>query len=539
MPRRGRPSGYVIICNLESPRAFRKFQMTSQLSFLDAMEQPRLDALFKPDQIFESEDADFVCRLTEDTRFDRKSGRIDGKGLAVCLSGFGNGPAVEGGVVAVGIEKDGRVTGCRHLTEARLQEIESAGRDRCPDGRFATRRLAIQNEKGESDFLVLIRMHYVEGRLISLTNDEAYCRQGDKCRQLTDSEKQEIRISKGERSFELEAVSLSYPEEFRLHDIANFVSRIRQDRDGSADIPSERLLQSLRLGKVVNGSFVPNNVCTLMFANDPQQVFPGSYIHFLRYNGTEAKSGSDYNVIKDRMIQGTVLEVIREAASVLDANLREFTTRRNGKFYSVPEYPRDAWYEAIVNAVCHRSYHARSSPVFIKMFDDRLTIESPGSFMPSVTPENLFHKPRNPFLMFVLREFGEVRCISEGTARIFREMSDANLPRPEFRGTENSVSVTFRNEIANRTNSLDSEAYKVLGEAISFSLDDDEKKIVNYVIENEKINVSDALRILSTTYWHTAKGKLRRLVDRGILDFHSSKTRDPNAFYSIRTRGEE
>lgn len=498
------------------------------------MEKPRLDALFKPDQIYECDDGEFIARLTEDTRFDRKSGRVDGNGLATCLSAFGNGPAVEGGVIAVGIEKDGRVTGCKHLSEAKLQEIETAGRDRCPDGRFATRRINVQNLNGEDDFLILIRVYYVEGRLVSLTNDEAYCRQGDRSRRLTDSEKQEIRISKGERSFELETSTLQYPDDFRNQDIANFVSRIRKAREGSDDIPAEKILQSLRLGKVINEEFVPNHVCDLMFANDAQQVFPGAYVHFLRYSGTVAKSGSEYNVIKDRMIEGSVLEVIRETASVLDANLREFTTFHNGKFYAVPEYPRDAWYEAIVNAVCHRSYHARTSPVFVRMFDDKLVIENPGAFMPSVSPENLFHKPRNPFLMFVLREYGEVRCISEGTARIFREMQEAKLPKPEFQGNENAVTVTFKNEIANRTNSLDSEAYKVLGEALSFSLDDDEKKIVNYVIEHQRINVSDALRILATTYWHTAKAKLSRLVDRNILEFHSTKQRDPNAFYTLR-----
>jgi ATP-dependent DNA helicase RecG len=506
----------------------------TQLSLLEIMERPRLDALFKPDQIYEADDGQFISQLPEDTRFDRKSGRVDGNGLAICLSAFGNGPAVEGGVVAVGIEKDGRVTGCKGLSEGKLQEIETAGRDRCPDGRFATRRVNVTNEKGESDFLILIRVYYVEGRLVCLTNDDAYCRQGDRCRRLSDSEKQEIRISKGERSFELETSTLKYPDEFRSQDMANFVSRIRKAREGSDDIQPERILQSLRLGKVINGQFVPNHVCDLMFANDAQQAFPGAYVHFLRYNGTVAKSGSEYNVIKDRMIEGTVLDVIQETASVLDANLREFTTFRDGKFYSVAEYPRDAWYEAVVNAICHRSYHARNSPIFVRMFDDRLVIESPGAFMPSVTPENLFHKPRNPFLMFVLREYGEVRCISEGTARIFREMSEARLPKPIFQGNENAVTVTFKNEIANRTNSLDSEAYKVLGEALSFSLDEDERKIVNYVIENQRINVSDALRILSTTYWHTAKAKLTRLVSRNILEFNSSKHRDPNAYYSMR-----
>lgn len=508
--------------------------MSDQLSFLEILERPTLDALFKPDQIFESDDGDFITRLTEDTRFDRKSGRIDAQGLAVCLSAFGNGPAVEGGVIAVGIEKNGRVSGCKSLSEAKLQQIETAGRDICPDGRFNTRRLAIANDAGEPDFLILIRVFYVESRLVALTNGDAYCRQADKSRRLTDTEKQEIRISKGERSFELEPSTLKYPDDFREQDIANFVSRIRATRDGSDEIPAIQIMQSMRLGKVVGGEFQPNNVCVLMFAKDVRQVFPGSYVHFLRYNGTEARSGSEYNVVKDRVVEGTILDIIKDTASVLDANLREFTEFRSGKFYSVPEYPRDAWYEMIVNAICHRSYHARTVPVFVKMFDDHLVVESPGSFMPSVTPDNLFHKPRNPFLMFVLREYGEVRCISEGTARMIREMSDAKLPKPIFRGSDNSVSVTIKNEVANRTNSLDTEAYRVLGEAIAFALDPDEKKIVNYVIENGRINVSDALRILSTTYWHTAKAKLQRLVSRNVLDFHSSKQRDPNAFYALK-----
>lgn len=227
------------------------------------------------------------------------------------------------------------------------------------------------------------------------------------------------------------------------------------------------------------------------------------------------------------------MEVIRGAASAVDSNIREFTEFRNGKFYPCPEYPHDAWYELIVNAVVHRSYHDKNTPIFIKMFDDHFVVESPGAFMPQVTPENLFHKPRNPFLMFALREYGEVRLIGEGTQRIKREMNEAHLPAPRYAGTNHSVTAALYNEIANRTNSLDSEAYKILGEALSFSLDGDERRLVNFVIENKTIKPTDALRVLSTTYWQTARAKLQRLVDRGIFDFHSSKKRDPNSYYTL------
>ncbi len=295
----------------------------------------------------------------------------------------------------------------------------------------------------------------------------------------------------------------------------------------------DRDIPSTRLGRIKDGKFLPNNVCALTFAKDPRQVFAGAYVHFLRYNGTIEKTGKDYNVIKDRIIDGTILEIIASASSTLDSNLREFTEFRGGKFYQTPEYPHDAWYEVIVNACVHRSYHTRTMPIFIKMFDDHLSVESPGGFMPSVTPENLFHKPRNPFLMFILREFGEVRCISEGTKRIKRELSEAHLPTIKYDADHNHVSATLYNDVANRTNSLDSEAYKALGEAIAFSLDADERRIVNFVIEHGRINASDALRILSTTYWHTAQAKLQRLVDRNVLDFISKKHRDPKSHYVL------
>jgi ATP-dependent DNA helicase RecG len=508
--------------------------MTTQLSLLESLERPTIEALIKPDQIFQSDDQKLVTTHPENTRFERKSARIHPAELAVCLSAFGNGPAVEGGVVAIGIEKDGTVAGCKSVGETKWRELEFMGRDSCPDGRFTANRLEVVNCKGERDFIIRARIFYVEDRLVDLTNGTAYCRESDRSRKLTDLEKQEVRINKGERAFELEGCALAYPDDFRVDEIKRFATRVREERDGSSEIPDIEILQSVRLGKIKEGRLVPNNVCALMFAKDPQQIFPGSYIHFLRYNGTEEKSGREYNVIKDRQIGGTILEIIRDSAATLDANLREFTTRASGKFYTVPEYPRDAWYELIVNACVHRSYHAKTQPIFIKMFDDHLVVESPGAFMPMVTPENLFHKPRNPFLMFVLREFGEVKCISEGTKRIKREMNEARLPAPRFVGAQQSVTATLFNEIANRTNSLDSEAYKILGEAISFSLDADERKIVNLAIEKGHINVSDALRILSTTYWHTAKAKLQRLVDRGILEYISSKSRDPNSYYRLR-----
>lgn len=352
--------------------------MTTQLDLLEWMEKPTLEALVKPDIVFESDDWSFVVNHPENTRFERKSAKIDPKDLAVCLSAFGNGPAVEGGVVAIGIEKNGAVSGCSGVSGAKLQELEFMGRDSCPDGKFTTKRLAVVNQKGQDDFIILARVPYVEARLVALTNGQAYCRESDRSRLLTDSEKDEIRINKGERAFELEPCSLIYPDDFQMPEVRRFALKVLAARGSSASITDEEVLESMRLGRIREGKFVPSNICALMFAKDTQRVFPGAYVHFLRFEGVEEKSGSEFNVIKDRMYAGTVLDVIAETSQAVDAALREFTEFKSGKFHQVPEYPRDAWYELIVNAVVHRSYHAKTQPIFLKLFDDHLEIESPG-----------------------------------------------------------------------------------------------------------------------------------------------------------------
>jgi ATP-dependent DNA helicase RecG len=507
--------------------------VAQQLSFLEILERPSVEALVKADHVFATDDWKFVVGHPENARFDRKSARIDPRSLAECLSAFGNGPAIEGGVVAIGIENDGSVTGCEHVGDGKVQQLELMGRDHCNTGRFVTNRLQVVNDKGRPDFIIRARVNFVEDRLVELTNGTAYCRESDRSRRLTEAEKQEMRINKGERAFELEACPLKYPDDFRTKLIGNFATRIRAARNGSTDTSDENILVAMRLGKMAEGKFIPNNVCAIIFATDPRQVFPGAYIHFLRYTGNEEKTGKDYNVVKDRIIDGSILEIIRDASSVVEANLREFTLFHGGKFLQTPEYPRDAWYELLVNACVHRSYHAKTEPIFVKLFDDHLSVENPGGFMPSITPDNFFHKPRNPFLMFALREFGEVRLIGEGTRRIRRELLEAKLPSIVYRADHNHVAATIFNDVANRTNSLDSEAYQALGEAIAFSLDADERRIVNYVIEHKRINASDALRILSTTYWHTANAKLKRLVQRNILDFVSKKHRDPKSHYVL------
>ena len=87
---------------------------------LDLLDKPSIEALYSQDQIYDVDDQTLFTRLTEDHRFDRKSARIQPKELAKYLSAFGNGPNVDGGVLAIGVENDGTITGCATLEPDRL-----------------------------------------------------------------------------------------------------------------------------------------------------------------------------------------------------------------------------------------------------------------------------------------------------------------------------------------------------------------------------------------------------------------------------------
>ena len=100
-----------------------------------------------------------------------------------------------------------------------------------------------------------------------------------------------------------------------------------------------------------------------------------------------------------------------------------------------------------------------------------------------------------------------VQCAHEGTRRIRDSMAKLGLPAPIFQermSTSALVRVTLRNDVEHRVQFVDSDAFRVLGEALSSTLDAFEKRIVNFIAENGTINVTEAARI-GGKRWHRAK----------------------------------
>jgi ATP-dependent DNA helicase RecG len=114
-----------------------------------------------------------------------------------------------------------------------------------------------------------------------------------------------------------------------------------------------------------------------------------------------------------------------------------------------------------VNAVLHRDYRLNRD-IFIRIFDDRIEVENPGTFPGTITSGNIARagsKARNPLLVNNLREFPNAPNIDagEGVRMMFAEMAAAMLYPPQYsQNTDAAVeSVTLTLLNSNRVSVWD------------------------------------------------------------------------------------
>lgn len=517
-----------------------------QLDFLAEIEAP-IDALLRPDDMFDRLDAKLLVRFKEDRRIERKPAQFQPSALGNYFSMWAN-TSPDGGIVIVGMSNDGSFEGLDSLGTERINALEVSHTIYAPDAICRYKRVAVKNARGRADFVLAIRVFYHPTLVVMNNRSEAYVRQGDRCHKMTADEIRELRSDKREISTEREPCNLDYPREFNRSAIREFAADVRKKKDWDVDHTEEDVLELMKLGRNINGRFIPSVACALLFANSPRDVAPGCRVRFQRFDGDKEGTGERWNAVKEEDVDGTIPEIIDGAAKVIRAQLRTFSRLepRSGKFFAQPEYPPTAWYEAIVNACAHRSYGEglRNTPIFVKMFDNRLVIESPGPFPPFVNPENIYesHNPKNPFLMEALRYMELVKCAHEGTRRMRDTMNAMNLPSPEFKQDQVGhflVRVTLRNNVHQRKAWVDTDVTDLVGSLVAQTFNEKEKRVLNFVAEHRVISVSDAQRLTGMN-WHSSKKLLMRLVETRILERLARKgvSHDTTARFVLRRPGE-
>lgn len=188
---------------------------------------------------------------------------------------------------------------------------------------------------------------------------------------------------------------------------------------------------------------IPTVVGLLVTGKSPRDHLPGSYVQFLRIDGTRLT----HDVIDSAEIGGAIPDLLRRLDEKLAAHNRtsvDFASRFRELRGSA--YPMESLQQIVRNAVMHRSYDTTNAPVHVYWYSDRIEVMNPGGPYGRVTAANFGDAGmvdyRNPNLASAMKVLGFVQRFGIGIALAREQLVSAGHEEPHFEVGGNNVRVT-------------------------------------------------------------------------------------------------
>ena len=348
----------------------------------------------------------------------------------------------------------------------------------------------------------------------------AYLRVGNTNRQMTEYEVFGYLSSRDQPKQDEEILTDAAMDDLDTRLLDDYLAKLRQARPGAGflDGPQEELLTRLHVASHDGETIRPTLAGLLTFGKYPQEFLPQIMITFVQYYGTteEEKTPQGARFVDSRRFEGPIPEMIDQAERYAFAAMRKAALIDGVFRREIPEYPPAALREAIANAVAHRDYspYVRGSYIQIRMFADRLEVQSPGGLFGNVTVENIEEEQstRNARLMRLMEDVHIVENRGSGIGDMLQAMREANLEPPRFADRRTSFLVTLRNHTL-----MTPEAIEWLNQFAHIQLDDRQRLVLVYLRQHKQITNSDYRR-LNHVDAATAGQELRGLVQARLVE---------------------
>ena len=419
------------------------------------------------------------------------------------LSGMAN---ADGGTVLVGVEADKSVTGIPYDPEE-LRTIIQAPQN------LLRPQLNPSCEKVRLGNLQLLKFEVASGlEIYRIAGGRSFYRIATETASLPGDQIHALKEAKKNVFFERQQALNATWFDLDGDLITAFVNRTQAGKD-----PQALLSQTYHLLDLSRGLPCPNMAALLLFARDSSRWHPRAGIDFVKYEGTDRQHGSSLNVVKRIRFEAPLVKLIDEAVGRIKEHIRERTILHDLFFRERLEYPTFAWQEALVNAVAHRDYSLSGAGIEVWMFDDHISVRSPGPPPPPVTLEQLrrqksVHFSRNPLIVRVLAELGYLREIGEGVPRMFQEMEGYGLHPPELSIDGFVFTVTLRNAPV-----YDEATLRWLNQFGTAQINLRQRRLLAYAYCHGKtFSTADYERIAEVDR-DTAYREIRSLVKNGVL----------------------
>ena len=239
-----------------------------------------------------------------------------------------------------------------------------------------------------------------------------------------------------------------------------------------------------------------------------------SRLYCTRWNG---KTKSD--AINDAEFTGNVLMLLREAMNFVKSNTKKGWEKLPDGRKNKPEYAERAVLEAMVNHFIHRDYTVMGGEVHIDIFDDRITVTSPGGMYNGMLIQNLdiadvSSERRNPILANVMAQLDYMEKRGSGLTRICNETQALDGYKDELKPIFKSTPTQFQTIIfasGDKQNVGD-----FVGDMSEIKLTERQKKILNLIKELPTITAKQMSETLSVSS-RTIERDITTLKEKKIL----------------------
>jgi ATP-dependent DNA helicase RecG len=452
--------------------------------------------------------ADYILGLEESHFVDLKGKEISPKKLTNSLSALAN---ADGGELYVGIDED-EAKGQKARRWQGFIDIEEAnGHIQAFDEAFPLGS-DIQHEFLRTDAhsgLILHLIVHKSREIRTASNGTVYLRRGaQNLPQRNPEEIERLRRAKGLISHENATVAADPVSITNSAAIIGFMLEIVPEGEPETWLAKQRLLLDAK----------PTVAGLLLFADEPQVFIPKASVKIYRYKTTDAEGARETLAFNPISIDGCLYDQIR-AAVERTTELIEGMEILGPDGLEPVRYPAEALHEIITNAVLHRDY-AFADDVHVRIFDNRVEVESPGALPAHITPKNILKErfARNASIVRLINKFPDPpnKDVGEGLNTAFAAMRRLQLRDPKIEEGENSVRVVIRHE----------------------NLASPEKLIMEYLGSNAEINNRRAREITHIDSEYRVRRILKGLIAVNEVEKVPGKQSNATAYRRKRTRSE-
>lgn len=435
-----------------------------------------------------------------------------------------------GGTLILGIKDDPRqIVG---IPEDKLVELEEQISSQIHDSCSPTILPDISFQNIDGKYIIIVRIAKGNNPPYHLKSkgekEGTYIRVGSSNRKATPELLEELYRKRSNISFDSVAVYEKKLDEINLH---SFKDQFKQIVGEEVTLTS---LRKLNLTYQEHDQLFPTNALILLSDDDlRQKLFPYSKIECARFKGT-----TPGNFIDQKTIDAPLTLQAEQAYQFLLRHISQGSSYEGVYRKDRWEYPIIALREVIRNAIIHRDYALTGKDIKIAVFDDKIEITSPGNLLPTVDfnqMESGQSDIRNKVLAPIFKKLGIIEQWGNGLKLISNELKEYSeikfqwtQPGMSFRATflrtnyeeendstyDKSSSRTIVDDYGRlRPIATDYDRLRPITTDYE-QLDIDEKKILIYLLDNERITRKIAVGILD--YGET---KTKEVIN-GLLNKH-------------------